>query len=250
MLYLIGLGLHDAKDLSIKGLEAVKACESVYAELYTNAYDDIEGARHLAGKEIVILKRSEMEETRIQHILKEAQESNVALLVPGDPMVATTHVDLVLRARKASIDCKIIHSSSVYSAIGETGLQIYKFGKTASLVYPEKNYFPLTPYGILKENLERGLHTLLLLDVRAEEKRYMTVNEGINLLLEMEKQKKEGMFSLDTLCVGVARLGGESTIKAGKAGDLMKDVFGKPPHCIVVPGNLHYMEEEALDIFK
>lgn len=248
MLYLIGAGLHDAKDISVKGLDAVKSCEMVYAELYTNACNDIAGLEALSGKAITVLKRSDVEETPLQNILKEAKEKDVAFLISGDPMVATTHIDLVLRAKKLGIKYKIIHSSSVYSAIAETGLQIYKFGKTASLVYPEKNYFPTSPYDIIKENQENGLHSLVLLDVKAEQKRYMTVNEAITLLLDIEKQKKGGVITEETLCIGVARLGGDCIIKAGKAADLIRLDYGKPPHCLVIPGKLHFIEEEALEL--
>ena len=36
MLYVIGLGLGDAKDITVKGLEIVKRCELVYLESYTS----------------------------------------------------------------------------------------------------------------------------------------------------------------------------------------------------------------------
>lgn len=36
MLYLVGLGLGDAKDITVKGLEAVRRCRRVYLEAYTS----------------------------------------------------------------------------------------------------------------------------------------------------------------------------------------------------------------------
>jgi diphthine synthase len=89
----------------------------------------------------------------------------------------------------------------------------------------------------------------MLLDVRAEEGRYMTVPEAIDLLLKMEETRKGGVFKADTLCVGVARLGGDSFIRAGKARELKRIDFGPPPHALIVPGKLHYMEKEMLDSF-
>lgn len=250
MLYLVGLGVYDEKDLSIRGLEALKNSSEIYAEFYTNYFSgSLSNLESLIGKKISLLKRGDLEERPEQNVLKNSKDRDVALLISGDPMVATTHIDIILRAKKLGIPYTIIHSSSVYSAIGEAGLQIYKYGKTASLVYPEKNYFPTSPYDILKENQSAGLHTLFLLDIKAEENRFMTVNEAINLLLEIEKQKKGSLFTLETLCIGVARLGGNSTIKAGKASELEKEVFGKPPHCLIVPGKLHFMEKEALELF-
>ncbi|MFZ2456717.1 MAG: diphthine synthase [Candidatus Altiarchaeia archaeon] len=251
MLYLIGLGVFDEKDLSIRGLEALKSCSGIYAEFYTNHFSgSLTNLEDMTGKKVTILKRGDLEERPEQNVFKHSKNRDIAILISGDPMVATTHIDLILRAKKLGIPYKIIHSSSVYSAIGEAGLQIYKYGKTASLVYPEKNYFPTSPYDILGENQKTGLHTLFLLDIKAEEKRFMTVNEAISLLLEIENQKKQGLFSPDTLCIGIARLGGDTTIKAGKASELEKEAFGKPPHCLIVPGKLHFMEKDALELFK
>lgn len=250
MLYLIGLGVFDEKDLSLRGLDALKNCSEVYAEFYTNHFSGtLNNLELLISQKVTLLKRGDLEERPDQNVLKNSKEQDVALLISGDPMVATTHIDIILRAKKLGIPYMIIHSSSVYSAIGEAGLQIYKYGKTASLVYPEKNYFPTSPYDILAENQKTGLHTLFLLDIKAEENRFMTVNEAITLLLEIEKQKKGGLFTPETLCIGVARIGGNSTIKAGKASELQKEVFGKPPHCLIVPGKLHFMEKEALELF-
>ena len=251
MLYLVGLGIFDEKDLSIRGLESLRNCSEIYAEFYTNYFSgSLSNLEDLIGKKIIPLQRGDLEEIPEQNVLKSSLKQDVALLISGDPMVATTHIDIILRAKKLGIPYKIIHSSSVYSAIGEAGLQIYKYGKTASLVYPEKNYFPTSPYDILSENQKMGLHTLFLLDIKAEENRFMTVNEAINILLDIEKQKKEGSFGPDTLCIGVARLGGDTLIKAGKASELQKEAFGKPPNCLIVPGKLHFMEKEALELFK
>ena len=161
-------------------------------------------------------------------------------------MAATTHIDLVLRAEKLGINVKIIHSSSIFSAVGETGIQLYKFGKTTSIVFPEKNYFPESPYDAVNDNLKMNLHTLCLLDIKSDEDRYMTVNDGIKILLQIEGKRGEGGFTKETLCVGCARLGGDETIKFGTAGELMKADFGKPPHVLIIPGKLHFVEEESL----
>ena len=98
--------------------------------------------------------------------------------------------------------------------------------------------------------MKAGLHTMCLLDVKAAEGRYMTVNEGLELLLRMEEQKKKKVITKKTLAVGVARLGGDVDIKAGKIKQLLKHDFGKPPHVLVIPGKLHYMEEDVLKLFS
>lgn len=252
MLYLVGLGLNDEEDLTLRGLKTLEKCSKIYLESYTNYLRvDLKKLSQLIGKEITVLSRIEVEEKPEETILREAENTDVAVLVSGDPMVATTHVDLILRAQKKGVKYKVIHSSSIYSAVAETGLQIYKFGRTTSLTYPEKKYFPTSPYDILRENLSAGMHTLFLLDVKADERKYMTVNEAIKLLLEMEEKRRNNIFSLDTLCIGLARLGAEDAkIFAGKAAELLKEDFGQPPHCLIIPGKLHFMEEEALETHR
>jgi hypothetical protein len=36
MLYIVGLGLHDERDISLRGLDAVRRCEKIYLEAYTS----------------------------------------------------------------------------------------------------------------------------------------------------------------------------------------------------------------------
>ncbi len=246
MLYLVGLGLYDEQDIPLRGLHVLKKAEEIYVEFYTNLFSgSIEGIEALAGKRVEILKREDIEEHAEEILLKDSKERMVALLVPGDPMVATTHSDLIIRARKLGIETRIIHASSIYSAVGETGLQIYKFGKTTSLVFPERGYFPTTPYETLRENLERDLHTLFLFDIK------LTIPQGIQILLRIEKERKEDVFGEETLCVGIARLGADnSTIRTGSAKEIMRLDFGSPPHALVVPGKLHFMEEEMLTSYR
>lgn len=250
MLYLVGLGLYDEKDISVGGLEILRGCDQIYAEFYTNRWcGDLKNLQ--LKKEIKILTRKDIEENPEETVLKNCKGKKVALLVTGDPMIATTHIDLVLRAEKLGVRVEIIHSSSIYSAISETGLQIYKFGKTASITFPEKDYFPESFYDVLKENSEIGLHTLMLLDVKSEENKFMSINQAVEILLEIENKRGEQVFTKETRCVGCARLGSkEQVIKKGRAEDLLNYDFELPPHCLIVLGELHFMEEEALDRFS
>jgi len=260
-LYLIGLGL-DRKDLSIKGLEAIKSCLKIYLDNYTGILlYPIKELEELIGKEIILADR-ELIEKHADEILKE----NTAFLVVGDPLGATTHYDLIIRAKALGIETKVIHNISILSAIGIVGLQLYKYGKTSSIVFPDDDWRPETPYNVIKENAKNGLHSLLLLDIKVKEPkrkdilqdkdayqkaRFMTVKEGIDYLLAIEKKRKEGVFSEDTMCVGCARIGTDSEmIVFGSAKELRKIDFGEPLHCLVVPGKLHFMEQEVLDKWK
>jgi diphthine synthase len=165
-------------------------------------------------------------------------------------MSATTHIDLRLRAIKTGIKTKIIHGITIISAVpGLLGLQNYKFGRTTTLAYPEKNYFPISPYHIIKENKKLGLHTLLLLDIQSDKKIYMTANEGMNLLLEMEKKARKKIITEDSIICVVARAGSdEPLIMSGKIKDLIDKDFGPPLHSLVIPGKLHFMEIESLHL--
>ena len=253
MLNLIGLGLYDEWDLSLKAVDAMRKSKRVYLESYTSYYNGSQEALDIiCGQKVTKLTRADVEEHPEKTILnpKDLKAGDVSLLVFGDPLVATTHSDLYLRAKKAGIPVTVIHNSSIYSAIGETGLQLYKFGRTITIAYPEGKYFPMSPYDGLAENLKSHLHTLCLLDVKAAVGRYMSVNEGIHLLSKMEDEKRLGHFTPKTMCVGVARLGGDATIRYATAEELLKIDFGGPPHALIVPGKLHFLEEDMLKTYS
>lgn len=249
-LYMIGIGLGDEKDISLKGLEAVKKCSSIYLESYTSKLNcSIEALEKLYGKKIMLADRDLVEKNAESTILKQAKEKEVAFLVIGDIFGATTHNDLRLRALKENIKVIYIHNASIINAIGVTGLELYKFGKTTSIPFENENV--ATPYDVLAENQKNNLHTLLLLDLSPEENRFMAVNQAIEYLLNIEKQKQKSMFTEDTMCLGCARIGAEDqTIRYGKASELLKQDFGDAVHCLIVPAKMHFMEEEALQLFK
>lgn len=251
-LYFIGLGLYDEKDISLRGLEAIKKCDVVYLENYTSMFScNVEKLEEFYGKKIILASRELVEKKAEKTILKDALSKDVAFLVIGDPMSATTHIDLRLRAEKAGIECVVVHNASVFSAVGVTGLQLYKFGRTTSIPFQEEKWHPETPYDVIKENRKNGLHTLILLDLKPDEKKIMTINQAIKYLVDIEDKRKEKVFSRELFCVGCARLGSlKPCIKAGNAEELLKEGFGKPMHCLIVPGKLHFAEEEALELFR
>jgi diphthine synthase len=248
-LYMIGIGLWDENDITLKGLEAVKKCDKVFLECYTSKLGvPVERLENLYGKKIILADRA-LVEKRAEEITKPAEHSSVAFLVIGDVFGATTHTDLFLRAKEQNIEIIFINNASVLNAIGIVGLELYKFGKTTSI--PFQNGDVETPYNVLKDNQKAGFHTLLLLDIHADEEKYMTINEAIEYLLKVEEKRKEGVFKKETLCVGAARLGSQQpTIVAGTAQELLKTDFGGPLHSLLVPGKLHFMEEDALKQWK
>ena len=236
MLYLVGIGLNDEKDISIKGLEVVKSCDKVYLETYTSRLNcsigDLEG---LYGKKIKIADRDFVENKDL--IIEEAKDENVALLIIGCVFGATTHIDLILRAKKENVKVEVIDNLSILTAVGITGLQLYKFGVTTSIPFDNKNV--RTPYEVFKKNYGNGLHTLFLLDLKGD--KLMAVREALDYLIRLG-------LSEDQLVVGCGALGTkEYEIKVGKAKDVN---INKSPQCLIIPGKLHFMEEEMLDSYK
>ena len=252
-LVFVGLGLQDERGISLRGIDEIRKVDVVFAEFYTNLMAGIsfERLERLIGKRVSIVSRRALENESGKLILQSAMKEKVALLVPGDPLIATTHIELRIRAEKMGIKTHIIHGASIVSAvIGLTGLQNYKYGRSVTIPFSEDKLFSETPYRVIMENRERGLHTLCFLDVEAEEKRYMTINEGLHLLLSMEKRMKRRVITLNTLVVGIARAGSDNpTVKAGYIKEVITHEFGAPPQSLVFPGKLHFMEVEALITF-
>jgi len=249
-LVFVGLGLFDEKDISLRGVEEIRKADAIFAEFYTSMMSElsVQKLEEIAGKEIKIVSRRTLEEEDGKPILQEAKKRKVAFLVPGDPLIATTHVDLRIRAEKQGIRTRVIHGASIVSAVvGLSGLQNYKYGRSVTIPFPQKEFVSETPYKVILENRVMELHTLCYLDIKAEEQRYMTVKEGLRSLLDMEKQKRGHVITLSTLVLGVARAGSDNpVVKAGYVVDVMNHDFGDPPHTLVFPAKLHFMEAEAL----
>ena len=238
MLYLIGAGLWDEKDISLRALNILKECDEIFIESYTSIWKGDLRNLNLKTKEI---GRSGMEE-EAEKILKRAKKKKVAVLVPGDPLAATTHFSVLEEAKKRNVEFEIIHNASINTAIAETGLQLYKFGKTASISWDYSEY----PYDLLKQNRSIDAHTLFLLDLGREP---MPPKQGLNRLLEIEKERKENLVSEDSFCIVCCKLGSrEKKIFFGKVRDLLG--VEETPAIIILPGKLHFSEEAFVSLYK
>ncbi len=246
-LVFVGLGLGPG-GVSQAGIEEIRSCDRAFVETYTAPVENgvLPDLAKLAGKDIEQLDRKAVEDGA--RILDAAGKGKCCLLVPGDPMVATTHVDLRLRAIEISIPTRIIHAASIgTAAAGLLGLQSYKFGRTTTLPFWRKGYEPTSPYDAIEANLKMGLHTLVLLDIDAEGGRAMTATQGIVQLAALEAKVGRGALSGGALVCVVARAGHvDAAVRAGELASLAREDFGRPPHCLVVPGKLHFAEAEAL----
>jgi len=264
MLYLIGLGLSYESDITVRGLETVKKCKRVYLEAYTSILmaANKESLESFYGREVILADR-ELVETGSDDILKDADTEDIAFLVVGDPFGATTHTDLVIRARELGIQVETIHNASVMNAVGACGLQLYNFGQTVSLVFFTDYWKQDSFYPKIMENRKIGLHTLLLLDIKVKEQsienmargrliyeppRYMDIATACQQLLEIEEARQEQAYTPNTPCVAISRLGSPTqTFKAGTLQELSEYDSGEPLHSLVMLGRqVHDLELEYL----
>ena len=234
--YLIGLGLN-LESISVEALKVLKKCKKIYLENYTVEFPyPVERLEEVVGKKIFPLTRLMVES---EEFIKEAKHKDVALLVYGSPLIATTHISLILKCKKEGIEWRVFHNASIFDAITETGLQIYKFGKTASMPRWEGKYKPRSFIEIIKLNLAIKAHTLILID------RELTFPEA----LEQLKRACKGKIKLNKLVVCSNMGTKEGRIYYANMEELMgAEVF--QPFCIILPSELHFMEEEALNLIK
>jgi len=252
-LVFIGLGLHDEYGMSLRGQAEARSCNLLFTEQYTNPMPNLnlKNLETLTERPIVVLSRLDVEEDAQRLIIARAVSGKVGFLVPGDPMVATTHMDLRLRAHKVGIKTRIVQSSSITTAIaGVTGLQSYKFGRTVTIPVIGESHIPESTYLGIKSNMTGGLHSLVLLEFDVEGERHVTIPEALKRLLATSASRQEDTITERTLVVGAARVEApDMSVKAGPIVEVLQWSFGSPPFVLIIPGQLHFLEAEALHAF-
>eukprot|EP00759_Apiculatamorpha_spiralis_P042874 PhF_6_TR40651/c0_g1_i2/m.61053/K00586/DPH5; diphthine methyl ester synthase len=271
-LFLIGLGLGNERDITLRGLELVRSSDFVYLEAYTAIMCDsssLQRMQDLYGKEFIVADRYFVEDGSV--LLSQAKTHRVALLVVGDPFAATTHSDLFIRCRSEGVVIEVVHNASVLTAVGYSGLQLYRFGHTVTLCFWKDGWKPDSWYPHVVSNYQRSLHTLLLLDIKVKEvsddnlargrmdvfepPRFMTCIDAAHQVLAVaEKYGAECPFNESTLVVAMCRLGSPDQVvlpcTLGELKVMDPARLGAPLHCLVLPGSLHECEQEQLALFK
>lgn len=252
MLWFIGLGINGAKGISLHSLDILKSCDIIYAERFTSliSQDELQNLDDLIGKnnnkKIILVQRSFLEDGR--EIIEQAESKNVALLTYGDPLIATTHTELLVRAVKRSLKIKIIHAASGLTAlIGETGLHMYKFGRTVTIMSDPQS--AISVYNTVFDNLLVGNHTLILTEYNDNYGQVFFLDpvQAFKELLNVEKDLNYRACYDETFAVVVSRVGKEDQkIISGKVDSLLRLNYGIGPHSIVVTGLLHFTEADAL----
>lgn len=273
VLYLIGLGLGDEKDVTIKGFEAIQKCEKVYLEYYTSILGVGKEKLEASFKKELIEADRDFVEQGFEKVLDEMASSPVekhyALLVVGDVFCATTHSDIFLRAIKRGIKVEAIHNASIVNAVGCTGLQVYRFGEIVTLPFFTEKWRPYSFYDKIAANLKNNLHTLVLVDIKVKERsvenllknkpifeppRFMTIKTAVEQLLEAEEKVGKGAYSKDTKCFGLARVGQPTQkIVGARMADFLDEEkidMGPPLHSFIICGELQCLEEDCYQHFS
>jgi diphthine synthase len=235
MFYLIGLGLNE-KSITLEAKEALEKCKKIYLENYTvdfpYSFYDLE--KNL-GKKIISLNRGEVENDKL---IKEAKKEDVCLLVYGSPLFATTHMSLIEEAKKNKVKTKIFYNASVFEAIASTGLQPYKFGKTTSMPKWQKNFTPESFIDVVRENNSIKAHSIILCDIG------LGFQDALN---QLETSAKNKQFVLSKIVVCSLLGTNNEKIIYNTLDNLRKLGEIKNPFCLIIPGDLHFMEKESLE---
>lgn len=231
---LISLGLNE-NSITAEALSEIKKSKIIYLENYTvNFPYAIKELEKSLSIKIFQLPREKVES---EEILQQAKKQDISLLVYGDALSATTHTQLILACKQQKIPYKIFHNASILTAISESGLSLYKFGKTASMPnWKEHTNKPTSFINYIKQNQSIKAHTLLLIDISLELK---------DAIYQLEKSAKKENLKLNKviLCNQIGT--NKAKFYYNFLNKLPKNI--KPPYCIIIPSNLQMSEEEFLN---
>lgn len=233
MLYIIGLGLN-YDGISKYGLLMTKKCKRVYIDNYTVDFPySMKQLEEVVGKKIIPADREKIENLSL---IDESDKMDVALLVYGSPLTATTHITLIQEAKKSNVKYKIIYNASILDAVAETGLQLYKFGKITSMPEFKADSF----IDIIKDNQKINAHSLILVDIG------FPFNKALEKL-KKSADKKNISLSKILICSKLGCKG--SRIFYRDINEIKPESRVEPPYCFIIPGKLHFLENEMLESF-
>ncbi len=249
MLWFIGFGISGVDGISVNALQILKKANVVYFENFTSPIGKSELAKikKLVKGKFVIAPRWMVEDGKA--ILEDAKKKTVVLLAYGDPYIATTHIELRVRAEIGKIKTKTMHSASaITSLIGECGLHYYKMGKPVTIMKDIASMS--TVYYTLYENMLKGSHTMFILEYNSDAGFFLDPKDALLKIIEAEKEQRRTVIDEFTFAIVASRIGSKNqSITAGSISKLTKHDFGKPPHTIIIPGRLHFTEHDALKVF-
>lgn len=275
-LLLIGMGPGTVAGMTLEALDAAKEASHRRYEAYTALWptSELDALEQRIGS-IERVMRPEVEQP--DELFTLAKTSLVALLVVGDPLQATTHVDLQLQAEEAGIECLVFHGVSITTIVtGAIGLSNYRFGRQTTLTYPYGGWVATSPLEVLAANRFRNLHTVALLDLDPTgegtgDQRPMMPSDAVeslklmwpklqNELVEMPPSDDSPLQALrHTMCqeyvsrgiddvavVLCADMGTEDQRIVSTTVGKLSSIPGGRLNCLVFPASLSEVEEKAL----
>ncbi|MCS7117939.1 MAG: diphthine synthase [Thaumarchaeota archaeon] len=244
MLWLIGLGLGSRGYVTDEAWRAMSRSSTVYLDTYTSFIDDdlLNAIRDGVGDRLVMAERATLEE-RSRELINRAADEDVAVVVPGDPLVATTHSSLIVEACRSGIPWRVVHGVSILSAaISRSGLSPYKFGRTVTLPRGAEVEVLRGIWKVVMTNATLGLHTMVLLDTAGGG---LTAQEAAEMLLESADRSDADGALKDAPVVYGARIGmKEEKVGVVRLGALKHLDLPPPPHVLILPAELGPGERE------
>jgi diphthine synthase len=259
-LWLVGLGPGNLEYMSEYANDVAKACSKRFLEGYT-AILPAEEEKKLEGKIGTWQRIMRPEVETPDNLLKLAKKMPVALLIVGDPMQATTHIDLESRCNEMGIKFSIIPGITATSlAVSLSGLQSYRFGRQVTIPFSYGEYLPCSPLEMICKNYENNLHTLVLLDLDPtgmglEKPTPMSPFEAVTLLKNMAEKMRVDNATFELLSEPVNEWNGilltdismnSQKISAGNLSQISELKEGAM-HCMIIPSNMNENESEAFE---
>ncbi|MDE1857088.1 MAG: diphthine synthase [Candidatus Micrarchaeota archaeon] len=247
MLYLVGVGL-SYKDVSPRAMDALLLCDGIHIDYHTSVVDGktLELVESETGIKPTALERRQFEDDAAK-LVRQASASNVAVLFGGDPLVATTHKILFIEAKRQSVKVETIHSVSAISvAIGESGLDFYRFGPVCTIASWSEHYKPTSFYETIASNATQGSHSLVLLDFDRRG-HSMDLGSAIRILEEAERQHGKGIINEETQMIIMHSItqDGERKILT-TLGAAKKLALPEGPTLLILPGRTTDIERECM----
>ena len=262
---LIGIGPGKVESMTLEAVEVAKSADVRLYEAYTALWpeDELVRLEELIGP-IKRIMRPAVE--RPEDLFERAKSQSIAILVVGDPMQATTHIDFQLRAQKAGLPVRVIHGISVTTLVpGSTGLSDYKFGRSTTLTYPYGEWVVTSPLEVMLRNQMQGLHTLVLFDLDPTgagtgDQRPMQPEDAFASIEKMAKKlsesdvdgvlKKQAMSLFESTCVLCCDLGTDDAFMKTTSMNNLNTVSGGRLNCMVFLADTSEMEQEAINRWK
>lgn len=240
MIGFVSAGFNPPFSLTKEELDFLSESDLILVDTYTSP----NYLREFEGRQLTHVGRDRLED--FGWILDEKR--NVAIVIPGDSFSATTHFTIYKEARLKGIEVRVFHNSSIFpTAATRMGLHLYKIGTAVSLPRFKDKFRPLSPYEKVLENHRKGLHTIVLLDTEPP----LELKDAIDELLWMESELKGELFTKEREVGVVSRVGTkDEKIVYANIGTLRGWKDGGVPLTLVVPGELHFQEREALELFR